>query len=127
MREDLHEGSIPDEPSASPPPAAVPAPDVSPPTPTPSPFHELDTRPHVFDEHGYEVSIDRQFWWNGGMWVPGQPPGRRPLAETGRDSAGGGPGFTAVQAVIAIGGLILFAGFAFSVCQSMPGSAFPGP
>jgi len=28
---------------------------------------------------------------------------------------------TTFQAVIAIGGLILFAGFAFSVCQSMPG------
>jgi len=68
------------------------------------------------------VSIDGQFWWNGGTWVPGQPPNRGP----GRDPAGS-PGFTAVQAVIAIGGLILFAGFAFSVCQSMPGSAFPGP
>ena len=123
MREDQHEGSIPDEPSAPPPAAGVPAPDLSFPAATPSPFKELDARPHVFDEHGYQVSIDRQFWWNGGMWVPGQPPGRGP----GSDSPDRGPGFTAVQAVIAIGGLILFAGFAFSVCQSVPGSAFPGP
>ena len=65
MREDLHEGSIPDELSAPPP----------------------------------------------------------PVPKGGRDSVDGGPGFTAVQAVIAIGGLILFAGFAFSVCQS----GFPSP
>jgi hypothetical protein len=81
----------------------------------------------MFDEHGYQVSVDRQFWWNGGTWVLGKPPGSQRLSRSGSDSADRGPGFTAVQAVIAIGGLILFAGFAFSVCQSMPGSAFPAP
>jgi hypothetical protein len=120
VREDQHEDSIPDAPSAPLPPAAIPAPDAPATTAAPSsPFQELDSRPHVFDEHGYQVSIDRQFWWNGAVWVPGQPPASH--------SADRGPGFTAVQAVIAIGGLILFAGFAFSVCQSMPGSAFPAP
>ena len=81
----------------------------------------------MFDEHGYQVSTDHQFWWNGGTWVPGQPPGSDLFPNAGRDPANPNPGFTAVQAVIAIGGLILFAGFAFSVCQSMPGAGFPPP
>ena len=81
----------------------------------------------MFDERGYQVSADRQFWWNGGTWVPGQPPGKKLFSNAEGDSANPNPGFTAVQAVIAIGGLILFAGFAFSVCQSMPGAGFPSP
>jgi hypothetical protein len=114
VREDLHEESVAYELSA-------------PHTATTSPFQELDSRPHMFDELGYQVSVDGQFWWNGGTWVPGQPPGRQPVPKSGTDSATGARGFTAVQALIAIGGLILFAGFAFSVCQSMPGSSFPSP
>jgi len=122
VREDLHEESIADKPSAPP-----PATDSFPQAATPSPDQDLESRPRMFDERGYQVSADRQFWWNGGTWVPGQPPGSEPFSTFGQSSASGSPGVTAVQAVIAIGGLILFAGFAFSVCQSMPGSTFPTP
>src|SRR4051812_1503573 len=99
MREEQPDESIADESSADPQPAAAPTPDASAPgIASSSPFGELNDRPHMFDERGYQVSIDRQFWWNGGAWVLGQPPGSGSLFNARRDSTPGGRGFTAVQA-----------------------------
>jgi hypothetical protein len=116
MREDQHQGGFPDGPAEPVPPVAADA----------QPFDDLESRPHVLDERGHYVAMDGQAWWDGGAWVPGRPPDRALLPGIGARPSGQGSQVTWVQAIIGIVGLILFAGFAFSVCQSMPASAFAG-
>ena len=132
MREELSEPNLPDpgpRPASEPPFGS--SPDVA---PGPAfaqhrtPLDELNARPHIF-VGGYHVSLDQTQWRTGSTWVFGPPPSRATSSgldkSTDRD---GVPATNLLQVIIAIGGLILFAAVAFSMCQSMPGtSGVPGP
>ncbi len=79
----------------------------------------LNAQPHVMQGQ-YWVSFDRQHWWNGSMWVPGQPPVQATPPWT---SGGMGGAITTIVGLIAFG---LFAVFAFGICTSMQQPGFPG-
>lgn len=78
------------------------------------------SEPHFF-QNGYWVAWNGQHWWNGSAWIPGPPPVRRAPYAFGA----GGPGGV-VAAIVSLVAFVIFAGFFFSVCQSMPQGPGPG-